>query len=178
MEREAIYLLWAFILAGSLSLWLYLSFRHGAERPSQRRAATFFIKSGIRHLPVMLLVGAAFWYSIAVAALSTFLPEGPLQTVAMAAGLLLVLTTGVLALVWAYRPPRRVLPEWYRAELDRAPKPHGGKLSRAWNAAMMWIGVTCLAGAYAAYRLDAPWFLIGVAAVVGAGFFAGYVVRD
>ena len=63
METEAIYLLWAFILEGSLSLWLYLNFRRGADRPSQRRAAAFFIKLEIRHLPVMLLVGAAFWYS-------------------------------------------------------------------------------------------------------------------
>jgi hypothetical protein len=63
METEAIYLLSAFILAGSLSLWSYLSFWRGADRASQNRVAWFSIRSGMRHLPVMLLVGAAFWYS-------------------------------------------------------------------------------------------------------------------
>ncbi|MFC4020350.1 hypothetical protein ACFOW4_20730 [Micromonospora sp. GCM10011542] len=43
---------------------------------------------------------------------------------------------------------------------------------------MMWIGIVFLVGAYAAYRLDSSWFLVGVAAVVGTGFFAGYVIRD
>ncbi|PWR12803.1 hypothetical protein DKT69_22875 [Micromonospora sicca] len=131
MEREAIYVLSALVLAGSLTLWLYLSFRRGGGRPSQRRAAAFFLKSGFRHLPAILLVAAAFWYSIALAALSAFLPEGPIQTVAIAAGLLLVLTCGVLMVAWAYRPPQWVYPAWYRAELGQVPKSPRSRGSRA-----------------------------------------------
>lgn len=169
------YLLLVFIGAGTLSLWSYLRFRRGADRAAQRRVASFSIKSGMRHLPVMLAVGAAFWYSIAVAVLAAFLPEG-LQAFAIPVVILLVFTAVVLMVVWTYRPPRRLLPTWYQAELDQAPKPPGRKRSRAFTAGMLWLAMAFLGGAYAAYRVEAPSYLWAAAGVVGGAFFVGSVV--
>jgi hypothetical protein len=178
METGALYFLLAVIGAGSVSLGSYLIFLRGGDRRSQRGVAWFAIKAGMRHLPMMLLVGAAFWYSIVLTVLAAYLPEGALQTVGVAAGFVLILTTVVLMLVWAYRPPRRLLPRWYLAELDQAPQPGGSKRHRVVTALMIWVAVIFLVGAYAAYRLDAPWYLWAVTAVIGAALFAGYVVRD
>jgi hypothetical protein len=178
METEAIYLLLAFFCAGTLSLWSYLSFRRGADRPSQRAVASFAIRSGMRHLPVMQVAGAAFWYSIVLAALTAYLPEGPIQTFGMGAGLLLVLTTVVLMVVWAYRPPRWLIPDWFRSDFDAAGKLSGTRWSRFLNQVMLWLATAFICGAYAAHRLDAPWYVQGAIAVVGGVFFVGYVVRD
>ena len=178
MERDAVYVLLVFMAAGSLSLLSYVSFWRGAGSAFQRRVASFAIRSGMRHLPVMQAVGAAFWYAIVLAALTTYLPESPLRTVAMAAGLLLVLTTVVLFVVWAYRPPRRLLPSWYQAELGQAPRPRKTKPARVFNSAMLWLSAGFLASAYAAFRLEAPWFLWIAGTAVGATFFVAYVIRD
>jgi hypothetical protein len=145
--------------AGSLSLLSYVSFWRGAGSVFQQRVASFAIRSGMRHLPVMLAMGAAFWYASVLAALSTYLPKSPLRTVAMAAGLLLVLITMVLFVVWAYRPPRRLLPPWYQAELDQAAEPRKTKLARVFSSVMLWLAAGFLASAYAAFRLEAPLFL-------------------
>jgi hypothetical protein len=167
-----------FAIAGSASLWSYVRFRRGADSPAQRRVARFAIKTGIRHLPVMLVVGAAFWYSILLVALASFLPEGALRNVASGAGLLLVLATMVLLLVWTYRPPRRLLPQWYVDELAQAPAPPGTTRTRLASSVLLVVAALFLVGAYAAYRLDAPpWVWIATAAA-GALALAGYVMRD
>jgi hypothetical protein len=178
MEQDAAYVLLVFMMAGSLSLWSYVSFWRGADNAFQRRVASFAIRSGMRHLPVMQALGAAFWYSIALAALTIYLPESPLSTVAMAAGLLLVLITVVLFVVWAYRPPRRLLPQWYQAELDQAPRPRKTKPSRVFNIATLWLSAIFLASAYAAFRLEAPWFLWIAGVAVGATFLVAYVMHE
>jgi hypothetical protein len=176
VDLKAVYYLAGPILLGSLTLWRYVTFRRGADRPSARRLAQLCIEWDVRNLPAGLLAGAVFWYSCVLAALTAFLPEGPLQSAAIPVGLLLVLIAVVLVIVWAYRPPRWVLPAWYRAELAQVPKAAGRRRSRALGVAMMWIGGLLLGGAYLAYRLHWDWPVIVAAAIVGAAFMTGYVM--
>jgi hypothetical protein len=164
------------LVFGTLSMAQFLSFWHGAERPSERWVARMAINLRAPNLPVLLLPSSLAWYSAALLTASSFV-EGRAFTVVGTVGLVATLSFLLLTLVWAYRAPRGLLPALYRERLATRPRPRSGRASRVLPALLLWVQGGLFGGAYVAFRLDNGAFAWALAVMATVALVA-YVWRD